>query len=201
MAKIVRIETFKYPDVVRYFFPAIVVKDEPEQLWVYSPSGAPVFSGKDNTLYHQKSHNLTFFFPDRDYNVIIFWNENWDFRFYYVNMALPFEREEDLCSYIDLDLDVLWCTADSVLVKEGQRTDEVYIEDRDEYEARKVEYNYPPEIMERAEASLLEVLELIKDRVFPFDGSLIGWRPSEEMESLIGMLDENGLWQPTQKRR
>jgi protein associated with RNAse G/E len=192
--QLARIETFCYPDVPRYFFPAAIVAEQPDYMMIFHPAGSPVWSGKDGKLHRSKSHSLSFLYPDRDYNLILFWRADWAFDAYYVNIALPFERQGDLCCYIDLDLDVLWLTEHNFNVQAGVREAGVYILDREEYEERKVEYNYPPELMERAEAAVLTVLEQIEARVFPFDDSLLNWRPTPEMLAMVELPDQAALW-------
>jgi protein associated with RNAse G/E len=192
--KLARVETFNYPDLPRYFFPAAVVAEQHDYVIVYHPVGAPIWRGKDDILYRGTHHNLAVLFPDRDYNVIIFWMEDWTFDSYYVNIALPTRWDGKTLDFIDLDLDVLWLKEQTPRVQQGLQQAGVYVLDRDEYEERKIAYNYPPEIMERAESALQEVLAHIEARVFPFDDSLIGWRPTAEMLSLAALPDSASLW-------
>ena len=192
--KIARLESFKYPDAPRYFHPTAIAEDTPEHLMLFHPIGTPFWNGKLNTLMRSPSHAITLLFPDKDFNVAMSWDENWVFRSYYVNMALPMQWDGELCSYIDLDLDVLWTIEQSKRVLEGTETPTVHILDRDEYEERKVLYNYPTEIMERSEASLVEVLRLIEARLYPFDHSLLSWRPTDEMLELRNLPDSATLW-------
>ncbi len=192
--KIARLETFKYPNVVRYFYPTVVVSDQPECLQLFHPAGAPLWNGNLGQTARAYAHSYSLLYPDQDYNISIWWNDKWSFNSYYINMALPMHWDGELCSYVDLDLDVLWLTDRSTRVLEGIRTPGVYELDRDEYEERKVKYNYPPEIMARSEASLQKVLGLIERRVFPFDDSLLDWRPTPEMLELANLPDSATEW-------
>jgi protein associated with RNAse G/E len=192
--KLVRVETFSYPDVPRYFFPAAIVDEQPDYFIIYHPAGAPLWSGKDGKLHRGTHHSMGVLYPDRDYNLILFWTADWTFDAYYVNIALPTRWDGEVVDYIDLDLDVLWLTEQTPRVQNGLKQAGVYILDRDEYEERKIAYNYPPELMERAEAALHEVIAQIEARAFPFDDALVGWRPSEEMLALADLPDSASLW-------
>lgn len=194
LSKIVPVETYKYPNLPRYYFPAQVVTDIPDILTLFCPVGAPFWSGKDNQLHVHRHHTFSLLYPDRDYNVVLFWNADWGFRGYYVNVALPMQWDGQMCSYIDLDLDVQFLTEESVVARGGQMAAGVYVLDRDEYEERKIAYNYPVEIMERSEAALQEILRQIEIKAFPFDDSLVGWRPDAELGDLTGLLDKYGKW-------
>lgn len=155
--KLAKVESFKYPDTPRYFLPCAVVSDTPDYLTIFHPAGGPFWSGRDNLVRRMDSHSLNLLYPDRDYNVVLFWNTDWTFSAYYVNIALPVEWDGEFCRYIDLDLDVLYVTEASYRQPGNYDQPGVYILDRDEYEERKVLFNYPPEIMQRAEKALEEV--------------------------------------------
>ena len=54
------------------------------------------------------------FWPDKFYNVEMFWQPEGAFQGYYVNLALPFEREVASLSYTDLELDISWYTGEEI---------------------------------------------------------------------------------------
>lgn len=192
--QLARIESFKYPDTVRYFQPAAIVSDTPGYLMLFTPVGAPIWNGNHHRVYRGDMSMLSILYPDRNYNVVLFWNADWTFSSYYVNIALPMQWDGELCSFVDLDLDVLLVTEDSRRIPGNYDKPDVYVLDRNEYEERKVLYNYPPEIMERSEAALLEVLRQIESRAFPFDDSLLDWRPDPDMLSLGELPDDAATW-------
>lgn len=161
-----RLETFKYPRQPRYHFPVEVVEDAEERLMLYSGPGTPVYVGKQDTIVSGSNHNLSLFWPGRYYNAILFWKPDWIFDCYYVNLALPHQWDGELCVYIDLELDV-------AMFPDGA----IKILDEDEYEESKIKYNYTQEMMAQIEQSTIEVVQMMERRAFPFDGSLINWRP------------------------
>ena len=138
---------------------------------LYRGPGVPVYVGKEDATSNSILHNLSLLWPERHYNVVLFWKADWTFDCYYVNLALPRQWDGELCSYIDLELDV-------ALYLDGT----LKILDEDEYEESKIRYNYPQELIAKIEQTTAEVVQLMEQRVFPFDGSLIHWRPSREDE-------------------
>jgi protein associated with RNAse G/E len=161
-----QLETFKYPRQPRYFMPVSVVEDQPHQLILYCGPGTPVYVGKEDTTHLGTKHNLTILWPERYYNLLLFWDADWTFDCYYVNLAKPHQWDGKLCTYIDLELDV-------ALFENGV----IEILDQDEYEDSKIRYNYPRELIAQIERATAEVVDLMERRTFPFDGSLIDWRP------------------------
>lgn len=187
-------ETFKYPYELRYFLPQAVIRDEPDYLMLFHPAGSPVWSGKTQQIHRGNNNALDILYPDRDYNVVVFWRANWAFADYYVNIALPMEWDGEVCRYLDLDLDVLLVTEKSARVLEGVVEPGVYELDRDEYDERRVALNYPVALMERTERALQTVMAHIKERSFPFDDSLLDWRPPAELAFLADLPDSAAMW-------
>ena len=192
--KLVKLETFKYPDAVRYFLPVGVVSESPQYLTLFHPAGAPTWNGTHQNIFRGHNHSLAVLTPGWHYNVVLFWNADWTFSCYYINIALPMQWDGELCSYVDLDLDVLLITKDCHRRESLYTEPGVYVLDRDEYEERKVLYNYPAEIMELAETALTEVLQQVEKRAYPFDDSLVGWRPDPEMIKLAELPDSAAAW-------
>lgn len=192
---LIRVESFKYPDLPRYFQPCAQVTDLPAYLAIYHPSGAPIWNGTQDRVYRAYMHSMGILYPDRDYNIYLFWNPDWTFNSYYINVALPVEWSGgDFCSYIDLDLDLLYVIGESHREPDDYAVPGVYELDRDEFDEHKVVNNYPQEIIDRAEAGLLAAQAHIDRREFPFDDSLLNWRPDPEMMSLVELPDNGATW-------
>jgi protein associated with RNAse G/E len=192
--KLVKLESFKYPDTPRYFQPGAVVSEMPDHLTIFHPAGAPSWGWSSKRVNRLTHHCLSVLFPDRDYNIVLFWNSDWTFSSYYVNVALPVKWDGEICSYVDLDLDVLYIIQASRRRPGDYSAPGVYVLDRDEYEERKVLLNYPPEIMERSEKALVEVLRQIEIGAFPFDHSLLDWRPDPALLRLADLPDSAAAW-------
>lgn len=192
---LIKVESFKYPDLPRYFQLCAEVPDLPAYLAIYHPAGAPVWNGTHNRVFRAFMHSLGILYPDRDYNIFLFWNQDWTFNSYYINVALPVEwAGGDFCRYIDLDLDLLYVTGDSHREPEDYAVPGVYELDRDEFDEHKVINNYPQEIINRAEAGLLAAQAHITRQEFPFDGSLLSWRPPAGMLRLAEFPDTAATW-------
>lgn len=146
--------------------PASLVEDSERHLLLYTPPGSPIYVGKEDKTVEATNHTLAILWPERYYNALLFWRPDWTFRGYYVNLALPHEWDGERCAYVDLELDV-------ALFEDGV----VQILDEDEYEESKILYNYPDELIKRIEQATGEVIEMLQQRVYPFDGSLVNWRP------------------------
>lgn len=113
-----------------------------------------------NDLGFIKPGTISFehFWLDRWYNVFRFHAPTGELIAYYVNIAMPAEMEGDVLSYVDLDIDVIrW--------PDGR----VDVLDRDDLEKNTVKFGYPPDLLERVETALDEVLALIDAGEFPFD--------------------------------
>ncbi len=100
-----------------------------------------------------------YYWLDRWYNVFCFHEPSGRFRNYYCNLNLPPTFEDSVIDYVDLDIDVV--------VRED-RSFEVL--DREEFRLNTIKYSYPPEVVERTEIALEELLSLVKNREDPFNG-------------------------------
>jgi protein associated with RNAse G/E len=193
--RIAKMETFKYPDAVRYFYPALVVQDEPHELRMYHTVGSPLWNGKKNRLERFEEPGVQLLFPDKDYNISIWWNKDHLFSAYYVNIALPMEWDGEICKFIDLDVDVLWINQFSNREGHTIREPGIYVLDRDEFEANIAKNLYSPELISLVETAVTEVLELIEKRTYPFDDSLIHWKPEPDaIRTLQALPDAATLW-------
>ena len=97
-----------------------------------------------------------FLFDDRWYNAARTRRD--DRIWYYVNIASPAEFDGEAFAYVDLDLDVAWYT-----------DEEPRVLDEDEFLAHSRSMGYPPDVVDHARAAVDEVLQLIRQRAFPFD--------------------------------
>ena len=126
------------------------------------------------TLTHAWETNriLIFLEPEKYYSPFLFWNQATDkFLFYYINFQLPYRRCHCGFDTLDLDLDIVIQPDHSWKWK-----------DVDEYEAGIREGGIQPEWMSAIEACKPEVLERIRRRAYPLDGSWNSWRPDPAWE-------------------
>ncbi|MCC3160895.1 MAG: DUF402 domain-containing protein [Mollicutes bacterium PWAP] len=97
---------------------------------------------------------------DSFYNVLVLLRKTG--LYYYVNLASPPIIDEDTIRYIDYDLDIK---------KYPNRKSKVV--DQREYKENSIKMNYSKKLMKVIEDTLLEVLELIKNRDIIFDPEYI----------------------------
>lgn len=105
-----------------------------------------------NTVSHE------FYWKNRWYNIFRFHEPEGNLRNYYCNISQPPTIKNNVLNYIDLDVDVL-----------VQKDFSFEVLDFDEFEDNAVRFGYSLELREKVGKSLCEVLELIKNRDFPFD--------------------------------
>jgi protein associated with RNAse G/E len=74
------------------------------------------------------------------------------------NIATPVQFDGETFSYVDLDLDVAWYT-----------DEEPRVLDEDEFLAHSGAMGFPPAVVDHARAAVDDVLQLIRQRAFPFD--------------------------------
>ena len=101
--------------------------------------------------------SLEYYWLNRWYNIFRFSEPTGELRNFYCNINLPPVLQENVLSYIDLDIDVL------------VNPDFSYqILDEDEFAANALRYNYPAELQAHARRALDELINLIEERQFPF---------------------------------
>ena len=101
---------------------------------------------------------VEYYWLDRWYNVLRFLNDDLSTRFFYCNVTTPPKLENELLTYVDLDIDILALPDLSYEVL-----------DLDEFEANAGRYGYDEEIKLRSQAAVDELKSMIEARAFPFD--------------------------------
>lgn len=101
--------------------------------------------------------SIEYYWLDRWYNVFRFVEPTGELRNFYCNVNVPPVLQNDVLSYIDLDMDVLVAPDFSYSVL-----------DEDEFAANAARFNYPKEVLYKSESALKELISLIEERAFPF---------------------------------
>lgn len=159
------VHSTKYDGSLHYHYQTQIVREEPNLLVLYGSPGTPLdcYRGQFVTTFH----SLEFYWSDRFYNMNVSWHADWRPRMHYVNMATPATWPNGTLHYIDLDLDVIWRAA----------TDEILLDDEDEFAIHQERFGYPPDLITQVWRTSEEVRAMIAERAYPFDGSLHAWRP------------------------
>jgi protein associated with RNAse G/E len=131
---------------------AYLLAQEPERLVVVRAHGSP--NGRPGVEPWTPPGAAIEVYSTHDwYNVYYILNGDGSLLSYYVNIAMPPVLEEGTLSYVNLDLD-LGIAADL--------THTIY--DEEEFREHSVEWNYPPEVRERALATFELMLERLEAR-------------------------------------
>jgi protein associated with RNAse G/E len=159
------VHSTKYDTSLHYRYSTTVVREEPNLLVLYMPPGGPIDSYRGQQIATR--HTLQLYWSDRFYNLHVNWASDWGPRSHYVNIATPATWDDGALRFIDLDLDIIW----------RAETDEVILDDEDEFVLHQARFGYPASLIERVWQSSEDVRDLIARRIYPFDGSLHAWRP------------------------
>jgi protein associated with RNAse G/E len=99
-----------------------------------------------------------YYWKNEWYNVFRFHEPGGELRNFYCNINRPPQLNGEVLDYVDLEIDILvW------------RDFSFEILDLDEYEETARKFNFPDEIKRKVEESLDKLLEMIKEKQFPFD--------------------------------
>jgi protein associated with RNAse G/E len=103
------------------------------------------------------THSLEYYWLNRWYNVFRFAQPNGELRNYYCNVNVPPTFDNDVLSYVDLDLDIL------------VEPDFSYrILDIEDFKGNAERYNYSDDVRENARRAIDELVGMIQAREFPF---------------------------------
>src|ERR1700674_2743116 len=104
------------------------------------------------------TRTIEYYWLDRWYNVFGFLSSDGSTRLFYCNVNKPPKFENDVLTYIDLDIDIL------------VQPDFAYqVLDLKEFAENAGRYGYEEEIKRQAHAAVDELITLIEKRQFPFD--------------------------------
>jgi protein associated with RNAse G/E len=103
------------------------------------------------------TRTIEYYWLDRWYNVFRFLNVNGETRLYYCNINMPPKLEDEVLTYVDLDIDIL-----------VQPDNSYKVLDLAEFEANAERYGYPEEIKRHAHTAVDELISMAETRQFPF---------------------------------
>ena len=106
------------------------------------------------------TRTIEYYWLDRWYNVFRFLRTDDSTRLYYCNVNMPPQFEDDVLTYIDLDIDIL-----------VQPDFSYQVLDQEEFAANAARYGYSEQTKRQAEAAVAELIKMIEARQFPFAGN------------------------------
>ena len=162
----IRVEKLKYPDVRYYSYQKRLVRTHGDEIVLYNPPGLAITDHLRGGGFYLPTQSVTWCSTERWNSIAAVYESKGAFKFWYCDVAMPCILENDVLSYIDLDLDLI------------AYADGTYrIDDEDEFLAHQRTYHYPPEVVERARTELAALIAAHAARAFPFDGSLSAFVP------------------------
>jgi protein associated with RNAse G/E len=108
------------------------------------------------------TRTIEYYWLDRWYNVFRFLEADGGTRLFYCNVNMPPTFENDVLTYIDLDIDIL-----------VQPDHSYQVLDLEEFAANAARYGYSEKIERQARAAVDELSSMIETRQFPFDQSVV----------------------------
>ncbi len=102
--------------------------------------------------------SIEYYWLDRWYNIFRFVDPAGELRNFYCNVNVPPVFQNNVLSYIDLDIDILVTPDFSYSIL-----------DEDEFAINAERFHYPKEIRQRSLEALEELVTLIEKRAFPFN--------------------------------
>lgn len=152
------IKALKYGNISHYEWDTKLIEHNTKYLLVRSEVNRKL-------IHHTKGKIFTFdkpaieFFPFEEWFTVSVEKTDSNQLKYYCNIAMPSVFTNGVCSFIDLDLDI-------IKNPEGDWT----LIDEDEFVVNSKRYNYPKELINRAEEEAKKLKERIYNSKFPFDG-------------------------------
>jgi hypothetical protein len=176
------VERHVFRGAVHWGAPMWLVADDGQHVATYLPVGTTFQTMGDDAGNHiREYHRATrrVFLPWRDhhalhltrdgdnYNVTLFWMEDWRFRCWYVNFQEPMRRYEHGFDTMDQTLDLVI----------GPDLEQHFWKDEDEFQWGIEAGWYTPAKMDELKAIGVRVLDDAKRRAWPFAEGWEDWRP------------------------
>ncbi len=161
--------TTKYNNNLHYLFETEVLYQSDKSIVAFTPFGVNLesYRGKFKT----STNMLMFFFNNRTHNIFIHWNKDWSPRMHYVNIASKANWNDDRITAIDMDLDLIRFSG----------TDEVVLDDEDEFLNHSKLYKYPKDLIEICwkEVDILRNEMILREGLW--GDEIFNWRPGKSL--------------------
>ena len=153
----IKVRACKYDGSEHRSWPAKVLKQEGSLLVLDASFPDDVSHDLLGTIL-SGTRSIEYYWLDRWYNVFRFSQPNGDLRSFYCNVNTPPQYDGQTLKYVDLDIDIL------------VEPDLSYrVVDQTDFELNAQRYNYSAEVRRNATQALVELINLIETRAFPFD--------------------------------
>jgi len=160
MNKPVTIKAYKYGNRLHYEWQAEIIEQTEQYVMVLCRAERKFIHHTKGKVFTMPYPSLEVFYFDQWYTAAITFQAP-ERLMYYCNIAMPVKLENDVLSFLDLDLDYL------------KEPDEDWkVVDREEFEKHQQLLGYSEELIQKAELGLQHLQEKVAAKQFPFDGSL-----------------------------
>jgi uncharacterized protein len=152
----ITVRACKYDGAEHRRWPATVVKQEGPLLVLDASFPEEISHDLLGTIV-SGTRSIEYYWLDRWYNVFRFSEPTGELRSYYCNVNTPPEFDGQTLTYVDLDIDIL------------VEPDLTYrVVDLQDFEDNAKRYEYSADVQTNASRALIELIDLIESRTFPF---------------------------------
>jgi uncharacterized protein len=154
----IKIISRKYNGGLRDEYEAYRYAEDAEKIIVFAPPGTLSFSQKKGTWEAAPDGLLEYYFKQKWYNVWHICEQNSGINHIYANITMPATLQDNVLTWIDLDLDLRVHLDGSLELL-----------DEDEFVENSVRFAYPPSVIEQARAAVDELTVCYQQQRFPFN--------------------------------
>lgn len=154
---LITINSRKYDGKIHRSWKAELLEETAELLLLVGEFNSEVKHSKLGVI-RRGTISYEFYWKNEWFNVFRFHEPDGDLRNFYCNVNRPPRFENGVLDYIDLEIDIL-----------VRRDFSFEILDLDEYEESSRKFDFPSEVKYKVEESLNKLLQMIKEKKFPFD--------------------------------
>jgi protein associated with RNAse G/E len=158
--KPVTIQAYKYGNRLHYEWQAEIIELTESYVMVLCRAERQFFHHTKGKVFTMPYPSIEVFYFNQWFTAAITFQTEHRLM-YYCNIAMPAKLENDVISFIDLDLDYL------------KEPDEDWkVVDRDEFMKHQQELGYSQELIDQAELGLQQLQQRVEGKLFPFDGTI-----------------------------
>ncbi|MEZ4726786.1 MAG: DUF402 domain-containing protein [Caldilineaceae bacterium] len=152
----IKIVSKKYNGTLRDEYESYLYAEDETMIVTLSPPGTPYYYHKKQGWFAAEDGLLEFYFKQKWYNVWHICEQNSGINRIYANIAMPATFQDDVLTWVDLDLDLRVYLDNSIELL-----------DEDEFLENSTLWAYPSAVVEQARAAVAELLAGYQQRVFP----------------------------------
>ncbi len=171
------VQVEKYDGSLHYEWTSRLIDEDDERILLYAGPGRTLQHHTRQACYTYESHSLECFMRRDGFTVQLDLEKDGSIR-HYCNIGLVPRLNEDVITFIDLDLDLV-----------ADRGGEWRLVDEDEFAVNRVRFGYPDDVVAHVWNTIADVKRRIDSGAFPFDGSL--------ERRLLTLAKEQSSWSPS----